>query len=71
MFPGITLDMRLEDLGYNPTKAPDYILAVCYDGVRFTKEEKDTMLDLINIHEIGLYSIHKNYIKFYDNRVLQ
>lgn len=66
MFENITLEMRLEDLGYKPTKAPDYTLVLCDDGVRFTKPEKDAMIDLATIYDIGLYSIHKNYAKFYD-----
>lgn len=67
MFENITLEMRLEDLGYKPTKAPDYLLVVCSDNIKFTQPEKEIMTDLATIYDIGLYSMHKNHIKFYDD----
>lgn len=65
MFPGITLDMRLEELGYKPRKIPDTIIVDCYKD-RFTKSEVSTLTDLAQIYDIQLFSIHQNYAMFYD-----
>ena len=66
MFKGITLDMRLDDLGYQPRKIPDYIVVDCYDKERFTKEEVSTLTDLATIYDISLFSVNKDHAKFYD-----
>ena len=65
MFPEITLDMRLEELGYKPRKIPDTIIVDCYKD-RFTKSEVSTLTDLAHIYDIQLFSIHQNYAMFYD-----
>lgn len=66
MFPGITLDMRLEDLGYKPRKIPDTIIVDCYDKEMFTKSEVQTLTDLATIYDISLFSVNKDHAKFYD-----
>ena len=66
MFPGITLDMRLESLGYKPRKIPDTIVVDCYDNKRFTKSEVSILTDLATIYEIQLFTIHQKYATFHD-----
>ena len=66
MFPGITLDMRLEELGYKPRKIPDTIVVDCYDNKKFTKSEVSILTDLATIYEIQLFTIHQNYATFHD-----
>lgn len=65
MIENITLDMRLEDLGYKPRKIPDNIVVDCYND-KFTKEEVENLTNLASIYDIELFSIYKNYATFYD-----
>ena len=66
MFENITLDMRLEELGYKPRKIPDTIVVNCYDNKKFTKSEVSILTDLATIYEIQLFSIHQSYATFHD-----
>lgn len=65
MFPNITIDMRLEDLGYKPMKIPDNITVKCRGAV-FSEEEVSTFMDLVNMYDIKFFSVNKNYAIFYD-----
>ena len=67
MFPNITLDMRLEELGYKPRKIPDTIIVDCYDNKKFTRSEVNILTDLATIYDIQLFTIHQNYATFCDN----
>ena len=66
MFKNIPIEIRLEELGYQPKKAPDYITIKCHNQKRFTKTEVDTLMDLATMYDIKQFSVHKDYAKFYD-----
>lgn len=64
MFQGITLDMRLEELGYKPRKILDATIVDCYNTKNFTKSEVNTLIDLATIYDIKMFSIHQTYATF-------